>query len=91
MARLVDELKISRVLPHDLRRTVGTEMARLGLPVHIRSLVLNHSPMSRGITDAVYNRYAYDKEKREALSMWETELTKILQLASPRSHLQAAE
>jgi len=66
MARLVAEIKISRVSPHDLRRTVGTEMARLGLPVHVRSLVLNHSPMSRGVTDAVYNRYAYDKEKREA-------------------------
>ena len=43
MARLVAELKISTVSPHDLRRTVGTELARLGLPVHVRSLVLNHS------------------------------------------------
>ena len=64
MARLVAELKISTVSPHDLRRTVGTEMARMGLPVHVRSLVLNHSPQTRGVTDAVYNRYAYDKEKR---------------------------
>lgn len=74
MARLVTELEIPTVSPHDLRRTVGTEMARLGLPVHVRSLVLNHSPMSRGITDAVYNRYAYDKEKREALTAWEVRL-----------------
>jgi len=74
MARMVAELKISTVSPHDLRRTVGTELARLGLPVHVRSLVLNHSPMSRGITDAVYNRYAYDKEKRDALSQWEMHL-----------------
>lgn len=71
MARLVSELKISTVSPHDLRRTVGTEMARLGLPVHVRSLVLNHSPQTRGVTDAVYNRYAYDREKREALAQWE--------------------
>jgi len=78
MARLVAEIKISRVSPHDLRRTVGTEMARLGLPVHVRSLVLNHSPMSRGVTDAVYNRYAYDREKREALAAWEAHLTQII-------------
>lgn len=78
MARLVAEIKISRVSPHDLRRTVGTEMARLGLPVHVRSLVLNHSPMSRGVTDAVYNRYAYDKEKREALAAWEAHLAQIV-------------
>jgi hypothetical protein len=36
------------------------------LSPHVRSLGLNHSPMSRGITDAVHNRYAYDKEEREA-------------------------
>jgi hypothetical protein len=37
-------------------------MAPIGLPVHVRSLVLNHAPMSRGTTDAVYNRYAYDRK-----------------------------
>ncbi len=74
MARLVVELKIAKVSPHDLRRTVGTELARLGIPLHVRSLVLNHSPQSRGVTEAVYNRYAYDKEKREALTAWETEM-----------------
>ncbi len=47
MARMIAELKLPRVSPHDLRRTVGTELARLGLPVHVRSLVLNHSPMSQ--------------------------------------------
>ena len=78
MARLVVELKIATVSPHDLRRTVGTELARMGLPVHIRSLVLNHSPMSRGITDAVYNRYAYDPEKRQALTAWEARLSALV-------------
>jgi integrase len=77
MNRLVGELGITRVSPHDLRRTVGTEMARLGLPVHVRSLVLNHSPMSRGVTEAVYNRYAYDAEKRDALLKWEERLRQL--------------
>lgn len=79
MARVVAELKIATVSPHDLRRTVGTEMARLGVPLHVRSLVLNHSPRSRGITEAVYNRYAYDKEKLEALATWEAELSTLIQ------------
>lgn len=78
MARLIDELAISKVSPHDLRRTVGTEMARLGLPAHVRALVLNHSPQSRTVTDAVYNRYAYDREKREALAAWEAELAVLI-------------
>lgn len=79
MARVVAELKIAKVSPHDLRRTVGTEMARLGVPLHVRSLVLNHSPQSRGVTEAVYNRYAYDKEKREALTVWEATLAALFQ------------
>ncbi len=90
MARLVVELKIPTVSPHDLRRTVGTELARLGLPVHVRSLVLNHSPMSRGITDAVYNRYAYDHEKREALGAWEAALARLLAVVPGQSVAQAA-
>ena len=72
MARLTAQIGIAGAAPHDLRRTVGTEMARLGLPVHVRSLVLNHSSQSRSVTDAVYNRYAYDPEKRDALTRWET-------------------
>ena len=78
MARVVEELKIAKVSPHDLRRTVGTEMARLGIPLHVRSLVLNHSPRSRGVTEAVYNRYAYDKEKLEALTAWEREVSRLV-------------
>jgi len=89
MARMIDELQLPRVSPHDLRRTVGTELARLGLPVHVRSLVLNHSPMSRGITDAVYNRYAYDREKREALGAWEKELMR-LPVRAPQEPLREA-
>ena len=87
MARMIAELKIPTVSPHDLRRTVGTEMARLGLPVHVRALVLNHSPKSRGVTEAVYNRYAYDKEKREALAAWEVELDRLLSRAATSAFL----
>jgi integrase len=78
MARLCADIGIERAGPHDLRRTVGTELARLGVPTHVRALVLNHSPESRGVTDAVYNRYAYDKEKREALVTWENRLRQLL-------------
>ena len=78
MSRLMAQLKIVGVCPHDLRRTVGTEMARLGIPLHVRKLVLNHSPRSRDVTETVYNRYAYDKEKREALTAWEAHFSRIM-------------
>jgi integrase len=82
MARVTDEIGIKGASPHDLRRTVGTELARLRIDVSVRKLVLNHSPRSRDITDAVYNRYAYDLEKREALTKWEERLELIL--SAPR-------
>lgn len=90
MARLIVELKLPTVSSHDLRRTVGTELARLGLPVHVRSLVLNPSPMSRGLTDAVYNRYACDREEREALAAWERALARLLVAIPSQSVHQAA-
>lgn len=83
MSRLTHEIGIKGASPHDLRRTVGTELARLGVARDVRALVFNHSPQSRGVTDAVYNRYAYDKEKREALTSWEKELARIV--SAPQS------
>ena len=78
MARLTADLDIVGASPHDIRRTVGTEMARLGISTHVRSLILNHSSRHRSVTDAVYNRYAYDDEKRDALQRWEDALFDLL-------------
>ena len=38
MARLSAEIGIPRAGPHDLRRTVGNELSRLGLPVNRRAI-----------------------------------------------------
>lgn len=78
MVRLCTELRITGAGPHDLRRTVGTQLALLGVPMHVRALVLNHSSQNRGVTDVVYNRYGYDKEKLEAFERWEGHLEKII-------------
>jgi integrase len=78
MSRVTAELDIKGASPHDLRRTVGTELARLGIDVNVRKLVLNHAPRSRDVTETVYNRYAYDKEKRDALTSWEKRLLELI-------------
>jgi integrase len=55
---------------HDLRRTVATRMAELGVQPHIVEAILNHvSGHKRGVA-GIYNRATYDKEKREALNLW---------------------
>jgi len=55
---------------HDLRRTCATWMAASGVPPHVLSAILNHSPgTAQGVT-AIYNRFRYLEERREALEAW---------------------
>jgi integrase len=68
---------------HDLRRTVATEMGRLGVAQSIVGKVLNHA--DRSIT-AVYNRYDYLTEKRQALDSWAAYLNEMLSRALPATN-----
>jgi integrase len=52
---------------HDMRRTVATEMGRLGVSRFIIGKVLNHA--DRSVT-GIYDRHAYLQEKRAALELW---------------------
>lgn len=55
---------------HDLRRTMASGMARLGIQLPVIEKVLNHTSGSfRGIV-GVYQRHSYSEEKRTALSAW---------------------
>lgn len=64
---------------HDLRRTVASGMAKLGVSPHIIEKVLNHSSGVISGVAAVYNRYQYTKEVGEALALWESHLCEILE------------
>jgi integrase len=56
--------------PHDLRRTGGTGLQKLGTPVHITEKILNHVNGSfRGIV-SVYQKHDYASERRAALEAW---------------------
>lgn len=59
--------RIAQFTPHDFRRTVATGLSVLGFPRLIVQKVINHTDTS---VTAVYDRYNYDKEKREALKNW---------------------
>src|SRR5262245_24603064 len=55
---------------HDLRRTVASGMAALGIKLPVIEKVLNHKSGSfRGIV-GVYQRHEYAAEKRHALQTW---------------------
>jgi len=63
---------------HDIRRTVATGMAKLKIPPHIIEKVLNHSTGSLGGVAGIYNKYEYLDEMREALSLWDIHLSKVI-------------
>lgn len=77
--RTREHLGLGDIRFHDLRRTVGTEMAKFGVPHETRQRVLNHGgSRSRGVTDDVYGWYDYMPEKRAALELWGDALDQIL-------------
>lgn len=64
---------------HDIRRTVASGMARLNVAVHVVEAVLNHRSGSIKGVAAVYNRYDYADEKRDALLTWANHLKALKQ------------
>src|SRR5208282_2930630 len=62
---------------HDLRRTVATEMGRLGVSRFVIGKVLNHA--DRSVT-GIYDRHAYLQEKRKALEAWARYLADLTNL-----------
>jgi integrase len=63
---------------HDLRRTAATQMAAIGVLPHVVEAVLNHVSGHKAGVAGIYNKYAYDQEKREALTRWATHLGGIV-------------
>jgi integrase len=55
---------------HDLRRTVATGMAELGVLPHIIEAILNHVGGHKGGVAGIYNRAKYEGEMRKALQLW---------------------
>lgn len=67
-------------IPHftarDLRRTVKTHMARIGILKEIRDRIQGHA--MNDIASKHYDRHDYFNEKRTGLLRWEAELNRII-------------
>jgi integrase len=77
-ARLDDRSSVAEWTQHDMRRTMATKMADLGVEPHIIEAVLNHvSGHKKGVA-GIYNRSPYATQKRAALDLWAGHLQTIL-------------
>lgn len=71
-----DPIQVAPFSPHDLRRTAATLMSNAGVAGLVKPMVLGHRPL--GITQTVYDRYAYLDEKAHALEAWGRRLRAIV-------------
>ena len=63
---------------HDIRRTVRTRLARLGIKPYIAELVLGHVAHRTG-TVPIYEQYDYGPEVADALERWAGALMEIIE------------
>jgi integrase len=78
LLRNSDDLKIKKFTPHDLRRTVASQMAALGIDRIVTGKLLNHASVDRDtVTGMIYDRHSYDEEKRRAMERWAGRLLEI--------------
>jgi integrase len=62
---------------HDIRRTVATGMADIGIQPHIIEAILNHIGHKRGVA-GIYNRSSYAREVKTALALWADHVASIV-------------
>jgi integrase len=74
---------------HDLRRTLSTNMAEMGVPPHIVEKILNHQTGSISGVALVYNRHQYLDERRLALNAWAERIIAIAENRTPASNVVA--
>jgi integrase len=64
---------------HDLRRSVLTNLAKLGVVPHVIAHVAHHRSLTKsGVTFAHYVQHSYEAEKRTALDLWTNRLEAII-------------
>lgn len=63
---------------HDLRRTVVSGMARLGIPPHVADKILNHQSGTISGVAAVYQRHEFLAERKEALDRWGAHVAQVV-------------
>lgn len=73
-----DTVKLTPLRLHDIRRTVTTELSKLGVAIHVADAILNHKSNAMSSVARIYQRNEFVEERREALDLWCDHLSKIM-------------
>jgi integrase len=68
---------------HDIRRSVATRMADLGVEPHVIEAVLNHHGGHRRGVAGIYNRSVYERQARAALARWSEHVLALVEGRAP--------
>jgi integrase len=77
--RLDDASGVSDWVLHDLRRTVATNLQKLGVRLEVTESILNHVSGSRGGIVGIYQRHTWADEKAAALAAWGARVEAIVE------------
>lgn len=77
-ARIDRNLSLPPWVIHDLRRTFSTKMASLHVPLHVTEKILAHRSGTISGVAAIYNRYDFLTEARDALANYEDHIANLV-------------
>jgi len=72
--KLIREAGIAHFVPHDLLHTVTSHMTAMGISQFDVGKVRHHTSHGSKTMTSRYDHYAYDREKRRALNLWNARL-----------------
>ena len=76
--KLIKSAVIAHFMPHDLLHTVTSHMTAMGISQFDVGKVRHHTSRDSKTSTSRYDHYAYDREKRRALDLWNVRLLDIV-------------
>src|SRR5262245_34394724 len=64
---------------HDIRRSVATKLADIGIAPHVIEQILNHQSGHKAGPAGIYNRSSYEREVRASLALWEDHIRTLVE------------
>jgi integrase len=76
--RLIKVSGLAHFMPHDLLHTVTSHMTAMGITQFDVGKLRHHTSRCSKTSTSRYDHYAYDREKRRALDLWNGRLLDII-------------